>query len=39
MHRYNEVKDVAQMFMGRLAVYEGVRCQDIAVRYNAPDSH
>uniref|UniRef100_A0A8C4Q3C1 DNA repair protein SWI5 homolog n=1 Tax=Eptatretus burgeri TaxID=7764 RepID=A0A8C4Q3C1_EPTBU len=34
MHEYNEVKDVAQMLLGRLAVVRGVTTRDLYEDYN-----
>uniref|UniRef100_UPI00358E0155 DNA repair protein SWI5 homolog n=1 Tax=Myxine glutinosa TaxID=7769 RepID=UPI00358E0155 len=34
MHEYNEVKDVAQMLLGRLAMVRGVTTRDLYEDYN-----
>lgn len=34
LHQYNELKDCAQMVLGRIAVLEGVRTKDLYPRYN-----
>ncbi|XP_022325389.2 DNA repair protein SWI5 homolog isoform X1 [Crassostrea virginica] len=34
LHLYNELKDYAQMVLGRIAVLEGVRTKDLYPRYN-----
>jgi hypothetical protein len=33
LHTYNEVKDVAQMLLGKLAEQEGVTTRDLYERY------
>jgi len=33
LHDYNEIKDVAQMVLGRIAVNEGVTTKDLYERY------
>uniref|UniRef100_T1IY55 DNA repair protein SWI5 homolog n=1 Tax=Strigamia maritima TaxID=126957 RepID=T1IY55_STRMM len=33
LHRYNEIKDVAQMVMGRIAVLDGVTTKDVHEKY------
>eukprot|EP00105_Crassostrea_gigas_P017635 XP_011435487.1 PREDICTED: DNA repair protein SWI5 homolog [Crassostrea gigas] len=34
LHQYNELKDCAQMVLGRIAVLEGVKTKDLYPRYN-----
>lgn len=36
LHRYNDVKDAAQMVMGRLAELEGVTVKSLHGKYDAP---
>lgn len=33
LHEYNEIKDVAQMVLGRIATLEGVRTKDLYAKY------
>ncbi|GFN81440.1 DNA repair protein swi5 homolog [Plakobranchus ocellatus] len=33
LHEYNEIKDVGQMILGRIAVIEGVQTKDLYPRY------
>ncbi|RUS89451.1 hypothetical protein EGW08_002748 [Elysia chlorotica] len=33
LHEYNEIKDVGQMVLGRIAVIEGVQTKDLYKRY------
>lgn len=36
LHRYNDIKDIAQIVMGRLAELEGVTVKSLHQKYNAP---
>lgn len=36
VHEYNELKDIAQALMGRLATIEGVLTRDLYKRYTSP---
>lgn len=36
LHRYNDIKDVAQIVMGRLAEIENVTVKSLHVKYGAP---
>ena len=36
LHRYNDIKDVAQMVLGRLAELEGVTVKSLHEKYDAP---
>lgn len=36
LHRYNDIKDVAQIVMGRLAELEGVTVKSLHEKYGAP---
>lgn len=39
LHRYNEVKDAAQVVMGRIAVLDGVTVREVHSRYTVlPES-
>ena len=36
LHRYNDIKDIAQMVLGRLAELEGVTVKSLHEKYDAP---
>lgn len=36
LHRYNDIKDIAQIVMGRLAELEGVTVKTLHQKYNLP---